>query len=454
MNRRDFLHHAGSLGGLSLAASTGLLTSLQAHAAPTNDYRALICVFLYGGNDGMNMVVPYDATRYTQYSTVRGALALPQADLLPIGTQYALHPGLAPLQSLWTAGQLAPVFNVGPLAVPLLKADFVGKSKAVPDNLFSHSDQQTLWQTGGPSVLSRTGWGGRVATAAGVAPAIAFGSPGRFGHSTTGAPLALPGPGDDFAPDGYFGGPNATRRAALEAIARQARGNQMLAGFSAVQATALDRSASFGPVLAITPTKNPSEAMNAPFQNLTGALASPLAKQLYQVAKLIEQRAALGSGRQVFIVSQGGYDNHANQLPLHAALMADLGNSLAAFHSAMQLLGVADKVTSFTMSDFGRTFKPNDSAGTDHAWGNNHLVIGAAVKGGATYGAYPELTLGGPNDVGDKSWERQGRWIPTTSVDQYAATLASWFGLDDATLAQVFPSLANFSVKKLGFMNA
>ncbi|MCX9155995.1 DUF1501 domain-containing protein [Niveibacterium sp. 24ML] len=453
MKRRDFLRTAAHAGGLSAAASIGLLGSLQAQAATApGGYKALVCVFLYGGNDGLNTVVPRDAARYAQYAGVRKKLAVAQADLIPLGADYGLHPSLAALAPLWQAGVLAPVFNVGPLAVPLSKADL--KTKALPDNLFSHSDQQTLWECAGRSVLARTGWGGRLAAQAGIGPVIALGSAGRFGSSDAGAALALPGPGEDFSPGGWFGGPNAARRAALETMARASYTNRLMQAYGGVQKSALDTSAALGPVLKLTPGATSTDPIDLAFGKLTGALNTPLAKQLYQVAKLIRHGSTNGSGPQVFVVAQGGYDTHADQLTRHPKLLAELGPALAAFYDATLRIGQAQAVTSFTMSDFGRTFAPNSSSGTDHAWGNHQLVIGGAVSGGKTYGQYPELVLGGKDDVGVESWERHGRWIPTIAVEQYAATLARWFGLSPSQIAATLPGLGNFPQADLGFMLA
>jgi uncharacterized protein (DUF1501 family) len=190
-----------------------------------------------------------------------------------------------------------------------------------------------------------------------------------------------------------------------------------------------------------------------------GKLNTPIARQLYQVAKLVADNGTVGGRRQIFFAQMGGFDTHGNQAVSgsptegeHARLLKQLGDALGAFYAAMKGLGRANAVTAFTQSDFGRTFAANNSSGTDHAWGNQHLVIGGAVKGGATYGTYPDLTLGGPDDVGHESWERHGRWIPTTSVDQYAATLLGWMGVSDAQLATVLPNLKNFPTKKLGFL--
>lgn len=440
------------LGGGALTATGGLEALFATPAlAQATDYKALVCIALYGGNDGANMIVPIDS-RYSAYASVRGGLAIPQANLVAIGSEYGLHPALSALAPYWTQGKLAPVLNLGPLARPTTRAQLSAKTAVLPDNLFSHSDQQNLWESGGSSVLGRTGWGGRLAEALGNDPVIAFGGSGRVGIGNVRSTLALPGPGSDFSPAGYFAGQNAKRRAMLDTMANKARDNQLVGAFAGIQKTAFSRSASIGPVLKISPTNTPTDPLNAIFGNLTGVYNTDIADQLYQVAKLIRARASLGGTRHVFVVSQDGYDTHNDHLARQNELLAELGPALAAFQAAMVSLGMENNVTSFTLSDFGRTLKPNSSAGTDHGWGNHHLVLGGAVKGGLAYGSYPSLALGGADDYGINSWEWQGRWIPTQSVDQYVATLAAWMGLNQTQINALLPNLANFTTKNLGFV--
>lgn len=459
---------AGALGTGSL--SNLLLTTQDAKAA--GDYKALVCVFLYGGNDGLNSIVPTDATRHGQYSTVRAGLALPQSSLVGLAnSSYGLHPALAKLEPIWRAGQLAPVFNVGPLYAPISKAEFLAapeSSPLRPDALFSHSDQQTLWETGTTNALARTGWGGRASEALQTAnPVISVGGNGRFGLSSSQAPLVLPGPGSVF---GVYGiqpadlpyAPNGTRKRALDALYAAAQDVDLADAYTAQQRKANEVSSRLAGLVKTQPgDANASAAINAGFASLisNGQLTTGLARQLYQAAKLIEANGTVGGSRQIFFATLGGFDTHANQIGssatagTHAALLKELGDALAAFNAAMNNIGMGAQVTTFTQSDFGRTFKPNNSKGTDHAWGNMHFVLGGAVKGNATYGTYPELALGGPNDAGDAGWERQGRWIPTTSVDQYAATLLKWLGATETQLDQVLPNLKNFgSNRTLGFI--
>ncbi|HWH84091.1 MAG TPA: DUF1501 domain-containing protein [Burkholderiaceae bacterium] len=473
--RRAWLRHAGIGSGATLAGALGagtLANLMSARPARAADYKALVCIFLYGGNDGMNMIVPNDATRYGQYAGVRGSLAIPKASLTPLpGVSFGLHPAMSALAGAWSDGHLAPVFNVGPLVQPLTKAQYraaLANSGSVPDSLFSHSDQQTLWETATASSLTRTGWGGRAAeTLATVNPVISVAGSARFGLSTLQTPLVLPGPGSVF---GAYGlqpsdtwAPQLARKAAIDALYAQPQDVALADAYTAAQRDAFAMSARLGALVAVKPgDPGALPAIDAAFAPLTsaGRLTTPMANQLYQLAKLIAGNATVQGSRQLFFASMGGFDTHGGQLvtgsPLegdHARLLKQLGDALGAFYAALKALGLGDAVTTFTQSDFGRTFAPNNSTGTDHAWGNQHLVMGGAVKGGTTYGTYPELVLGGADDVGQDAWELQGRWIPTTSVDQYAATLLGWFGASDAQLDTVLPNLRNFgSARRLAFL--
>jgi uncharacterized protein (DUF1501 family) len=465
-SRRQLLRR----GGLALAGGglfgAGLLPSLlmaprPAHAA---DYKALVCVFLYGGNDSHNTVVPSDAAGHAAYAAVRGPLALPRSSLVGLtGSAFGLHPALAALRPHWDAGRLAIQFNTGPLVQPLSKSQWLAlpeNSPLAPQNLFSHSDQQVLWECGGPDPLAREGWGGRAADVlATVNPVISLGGNGRFGVSDRRMPLVLPEPGDFFGAYGTGAqelqwAPIAARKAALDALLAQDSGSALGNAYTAQLRDAFVVSSRLSATVAASPgQRSEFAAIDAAFAPLTaqGRLTTPLARQLYQTAKLILANAVVQGNRQVFFVQLGGFDTHANQIAAggvlegqHARLLAQLGDALAAFQGALAATGVAGAVTTFTASDFGRTLLPNSTSGTDHAWGATQLVLGGAVRGGL-HGTFPELVLGGRDDVGQESWERQGRWIPTTSVEQYAATLLAWFGASDAQLAAALPNLRNFS---------
>lgn len=468
LNRRRWLQFAG--GTLASAVGAGALTALAPKLAQAQSgYKALVCLFLYGGNDGMNMVVPSDTTRYNQYAGVRDRLALPRSSLVGLsGSDYGLHPAMSSLSGAWADGALAPVFNLGPLRSPMSKAQFLAAADtALPDSLFSHADQQLQWEAAGASSLERTGWGGRAAAVLDtVNPVISVGGNGHFGLSDLTAPLVLPGPGSTFGLEGYGStwSPVVAREAALDALYAQAQAEALSDAFARQQRDAFGVADRLGPIVGTRPgDPGSSAAIDNAFAPLIdgNSIETHLGEQLYQVAKLIEQNGTVQGSRQLFFATQGGYDTHNGQIAgdtlsgPHYRLMEELASAMACFYQAMKNLGFQDSVTVFTQSDFGRTFAPNSSDGTDHAWGNHQLVLGGAVNGGATYGSYPELVLGGPNDVGVYEWELQGRWIPGHSVDQYAATLLRWLGASEGQLDSILPNLANFgSARNLGFMSA
>lgn len=459
-NRRRLLR---SIGAAAIGHGASAYFSGAAHAQASS-FRALVCVFLYGGNDGINTLPPVDTEGYNLYSGVRKSLALARADIVQLNATHGLHPALAPLKAIWDTGKLASVFNVGPLSRPLTQADYVAwrnlnDLSRVPASLFSHSDQQVLWENATPDTLVRTGWGGRLLDAAGGAQSvISIAGNARFGEGSLRKALVLPTPGSDFGLSGVGTSRyDSARRVALESLMAANRPSALHQGYAGAQRDALAISASLGAILKQAPSNGAADAVNpeisAAFGNLAGVHDNGLSKQLYQVAKLLKNRGSLGGARQVYFVSLGGFDTHANQMTQHAKLMTQLGVAMAGFYRATQDLGIDNQVTLFTESDFGRTFKPNGAGGTDHAWGNEHFVMGGAVVGGRSYGTYPSLILGGPDDAAKDVWERQGRWIPSISVDQYAATLGSWLAPDlAASMTSIFPSLAQFSERNLGFL--
>lgn len=445
LSRRNFMKAA------MLAATASPLGWMQALAAPGEDYRALVCIFLYGGNDGNNMVIPTDADTYAAYAAARGSLALTTDTLAALGTAsrqggraYALHPGLARLAPLYAQGQLAVVANVGPLVVPLSKDEYQKRSKQRPYSLFSHSDQTNQWLTSQSSTIAVTGWGGRMADAvlsnnAGVAvPAfLSLTGSSLFGVGRSSAPLVVPTSGTFGLTGRGTTGVAKVRMDALAQILNAERDNTLVAAAGEVLSNAITTSNLINPIMQATST-----TIATAFTGLNNSIAN----QLKGAAKLIEARATTGVKRQIFFVSMGGYDTHSNQLALHQNLLGQLGPAMAAFQNALVALGVSESVTTFTASDFSRTLKPNAN-GTDHAWGNHQLVMGGAVKGGDVYGAFPTLVLKGPDDI-----DGSGRWVPTLSVDQYAATLASWFGVPSGELATVLPNLGAFSTPQIGFL--
>ncbi len=451
ISRRNTLK-ALSAGALASGLGGFTLPFAQAQTAPS-DYKALVCVFLFGGNDGNNMIIPADAAGYAAYSGIRSVdsgINIAQSELLTFkpsntSSSYGFHPAMAPIHPLFGQGKLAVIANAGPLVAPITKAQYQAGINR-PDQLFSHSDQQAQWQTGISDQPSRTGWGGRLADAIAsmngnntfpVLTSVAGSA--LYTTGNTQSPLAIPSSGS-FGLTGLTGTDAMTkaRAAALSALLQEGKDHLLVKAAAEQTEQAIALSAKVNPIIAAT---------NSSVANLFTTTGNSLAAQLLQVAKLIEARASIGLKRQIFFVSLGGFDTHNNQIAVQQALLANVSAAMKSFYDATTALGVANNVTTFTLSDFGRTFKPAAGGGSDHAWGNHHLVMGGAVKGGALYGTFPEHRLGGPSDVSN-----EGRWLPTTSVDQYASTLATWFGVPAAQLVSVAPNIGAFANKNLGFV--
>ena len=428
------------LGRSAALAAAGPLAATHSLAAPLqgSDYRALVCVFLYGGNDGNNMLVPMDSAGYAAYAKARGnaaagGLALQASSLAPLGgVNLGLHGALAPLAQVWAQGHLALQANVGTLVRPLSKAAVSAGGSALPANLFSHSDQQAQWQQGGSVVAQSSGWGGRVADLqphSSVPAVLSVSGNNVFmnGASTDGLAVST---GSGFAVKGFGNNPARNPLYALyTSLLQQPVANAEQRAAASVLNQALRASTALNTAL----------ATSGSVAGLFAGQTSSLAQQLLTVAKLLEARSSLGVNRQLFFVALGGFDTHNNQLTQQADLFSQLGPALKSFYDATAQLGLANQVTTFTASDFARTLQPASGGGTDHAWGNHQLVLGGAVRGGL-YGRMPQLLLGGPDDVSD-----EGRWLPSTAVDQMSASLASWFGVGAADLGALFPHLANFS---------
>jgi uncharacterized protein (DUF1501 family) len=442
-NRRSFIKYA-SLAAAGNAAGLrpfGLLNSLA--QSPT-DYKALVCVFLFGGNDANNMLIQFDTAGYANYSTIRGPLAIPQAQLLQLASapNFALNPNLPDIQTLFNNKNAALVTNVGTLMQPTTRAQYLAGS-LVPTNLFSHTDQQNEWQNAAQSGATTSGWAGRIADAIGgqynpnakIPMITSVAGDTLFCNGSTSTPVSVS--------PGNVGGA-ACSEGTTECAAQQATAQALLSFSSGLSLIQADNSITTN-AYSYASTLSAAVQSVSPLQTVFPTTG--IGPQLKQIAQIIQVRAALGVSRQIFFASLGNFDTHSDQLPLQGALLAGLSPALAAFYTATQELNVQNDVTTFTMSDFSRTFQPNSNTGSDHAWGSHHIVLGGAVKGGKMYGTFPTLALNGPDDSGSN-----GRWVPSTASVQYAATLAQWFGVSAAQLPSVFPNIGAFSANNLGFV--
>lgn len=468
-NRREFLKKSCRALSLTAVATQmrhfGLVDVLarerrEETSVTGDDYKALVCIFLNGGNDGNNSVVPTYTEGYAQYAAARQAqgLAIPQANLLPItppsmgGQTYGLHPALSAIHPLFAQGKMAVVCNVGCLVQPLTRATYQNGAPR-PYQLFSHPDQVEQARTAISSYKSTTGWGGRVADRTGIlnpgggipmVTSISGATLFNIGANTS--PLvvsAAPTPLNQVLALTGFG--TATdelaRRTAMNNIRTQDLSYTMIQQASVLTQQAVNVSQQL--------STDPTLTVDFP--------ATSLGNQLKQVAKLLKFRTNLNMSRQIFFVELGGFDNHSSQLTPHNSLLTQVSNAVKAFYDETVAQGIASQVTTFTLSDFNRTFNPagsGGSVGSDHGWGGPLFVIGGAVQGGNFYGRptsngtiIPTLVNGGPDDA-----DARGRFIPTVSVEQYAATLARWYGLAEADIPLVFPNINNFSTSNLGFM--
>ncbi len=511
LDRREFLRMSGGLAGLTTAAGFGLQMAAagSAAAATASDYRALVCVFMYGGNDANNMVLPTDSDSWGRYFAARNqgtdpialmpvgtpatpvgqvnaitgrtsALATPEswggvlpiaprtAQAIPAGTSastrtFALHPAMAPVQDLFNAGRLAVLANVGTLINPVSKAQYKAKSVRLPASLFSHNDQQSTWQAGAAEG-ARLGWGGQMGdlmasqngvntiftaiTATGTAVFLSGRNVIQYPLSTTTTPaIAVNG----VSASNLFGSTSAP--AALKDIIMDMGASSDFANdYAAITGRSVGAAATVNSVFSqtvVTDIPSPPAYTN-PTKNTTETNA--LAMQLRTVARMIAAGPTFALKRQVFLVSAGGFDTHDSQNRDQPNNLAKLAQALKYFDDVLANIGGADmraNVTTFTASDFSRTFNTNGD-GTDHAWGGHHLIMGGAVRGQDMYGQFPTVGMDingfdNPDMVGSA-------FVPTTSVDQYAATLGAWFGVSNSDLNTIFPNLRNFSTANLGFV--
>lgn len=509
ISRRGFLQRAfpAAFGATALARTLSdlrILNTAMAQGPVLSDYKALVCVFLNGGNDSNNMIIPTLASEWENYAAIRTpVLAVPNTDgsaatALALnsrngtagfpgsdGRTYGFHPAMPEMRDLFNAGYVAPVFNVGTLSFPMTKAQYTSGKVPRPPQLFSHSDQQTQWQTSLPDQPYTSGWGGRIADL--LTSPLDVNAGGQVSMAITLAGSNIFEVGNVNAAPQYaittngavtLSSVTGARKTALQAFLDTDKTSSNLQ--TKAYAQVLDHAIAEASILSTALTGQGTPAW---FSRFPSSIATPnggstftssLMNQMKMVARLIElgskpvASGGLGMTRQIFFIQVGGYDTHTGQttnagqtttdnakviIGSHANLLAELSQSLNALHLAMGDIGalrgtpdmLRNSVTAFTVSDFARTF-PCNGSGSDHGWGGHHLVVGGAVKGGATYGKFPTLTVNGPDDTST------GRWIPTTAVDQYAATLATWFGVDDSHIDTVFPNLGRFATANLGFI--
>lgn len=460
MKRRDFLKRsmctALATGGLLSAG--GLLQVAQAAALNNSGirgtgYKALVCVFLDGGNDSANMVVPQGISEHNAYAQVRGDLALDRNALLPIspanngGRNWGLHPNLSGLHNLFNQNRVAVVSNVGSLAYPINQDQYNNGSVPVPINLFSHSDQQIQWQTSVADQASLSGWTGRIADllhntvnnghdlsmniSLSGSNQLQVGEAINQYHMTNQGSLSL---------NDVQWGAGPARLAAINALMDAHQTNLFKQGYADIFRRSLDLDG------VISTALDNATPLTTQFPQQDGW--NTLSEQLEMVARMISVQSDLSMNRQVFFCRLGGFDNHDNHLYDHGLGMSNVDGALSAFQAAMAELGMEDQVTLFTASDFSRTWVSNGQ-GSDHGWGASHLVMGGAVNGGDFYGDMPVIEPGSLDSVSD-----HGRCIPTIAVDEYAATLAQWFGVNISQIPDILPNIGRFNTNDLGFMNS
>lgn len=462
LSRRRFLGVApcaaiGSTTILSSILNLGTANSLAAMSTPSNGngYKALVCILLAGGNDSFNMLVPRNGSNYTQYANTRSNLALPQGDLLPLnftdsnGKQFGVHPSMPEVQGLFNSNKLAFVSNIGTLVQPTTKAQYLNNSVKVPVGLLSHADQIQQWQTSIPQTRSSKGWGGRMAD---ILQAGNANQNISMNISLSGTNIYQAGNSStSYAIRASAGGSVGIRQyedvSGINAALKMGTENLLAQQYQDIfKSTFVDKI-------------NHSQANHEEFSTAlntapmfsTAFSDNAVSANMELIAKTIAVRDTLGVNRQTFFINFGGWDHHDEVLNNQTAMLSVVSKALAEFQSALAELGLEEEVTTFTVSDFGRTLTSNGN-GSDHAWGGNVMVMGGSVQGGQIYGDYPSLALNSGDDVGGAIM------LPTTSTDEYFAELAKWFGVSNSDLGYVLPNLGNFysansNSLPIGFMN-
>ncbi len=445
MDRRNFLKTA-SWGALAQLAGVSPLRSMAALAQSTsaNDYKAIVCLFLRGGNDSNNMLVPITGSQYTAYSNARGSSAVAQSQLLALqNSNLGLNSAFVNLQAAYQAGNAAMIANVGPLVQPTTTAQYQASAVQLPTSLMAHDDQQEIWESGGYTSGVGPSWSGLTAdlltptyNVPNLPMVTLVGNASNFGRGNTAVP--------------FTAGPSAQQAAfwcsqGLACYPRNDSAQQLITFNNGVNLLQADQQI-YQNAYKYNNFYNGVLGSAQPFKTQFNA-ANPLSPALYTVATMMQLRNQIGARRQIFLIDAEGFDTHASQGQAQPQLYSMIDNAVGTFIQAMQEMGLYNDVTLFTASDFSRTLQMNSAGGSDHAWGGHHFVVGGAVKGGKIYGSLPNLQIGGPDDI-----DGTGRFVPTTALSQYSATLASWFGVPAASLSSMLPGLSNFSNPNLGFI--
>ena len=445
MQRRSFLKTA-SWGALAQLAGVSPLRSMAAFAqnSSANDYKAIVCLFLRGGNDSNNMLVPLTGSQYSAYSTARGSNAVAQKQLLALAnSSFGLNPSFSNLSQAYASGNAAMIANVGPLVQPTTAAQYQASSVQLPNQLMAHDDQQETWESGGFTSGVGPSWSGLAAdliasnyNAANLPMVTLVGQATNFGRGNTAVPFTA-GPAAQQA--------NFWCSQGLYCYPREWGAQQLLTFNNGVNLLQADQQI-YQSAYKYNSFYNNVLGSAQPFKTNFPA-SNPLSGALFTVATMMQLRSQIGARRQIFLIDAGGFDTHASQASAQAGLYPMIDQAVGVYTQVMQEMGLYNDVTLFTASDFSRTLQMNSAGGSDHAWGGHHFVVGGAVKGGKIYGSFPTLQLGGPDDI-----DGSGRYVPTTALSQYMATLAAWFGVPATALPAMFPGLANFSSSNLGFV--
>ena len=445
MQRRNFLK-AASWGALAQLSGVSPLRTMAAFAQTANssDYKAIVCLFLRGGNDSNNMIVPITGSQYSAYSQARGSNAVGQGSLLSLpNTGYGLNPAFLNLQHAFASGNAAVIANVGPLVQPTTAAQYKSASVALPNLLFAHDQQQSVWEKGGYEPGVGASWAGLTDELIGSGynstnlPMVTLlGQASSFGRGKSVAPFTASPSAQGSAFWCSEGLACYPRNSAAQQLLTFNNGVNLLQADEQIYQQAWKYNTFYNGIL------GGSNGFSTAFPP-----SNPLSGSLYTVATMMKLHSQIGARRQIFLIDAGGFDTHADQGSQQPGLYSMIDQGVGTFIQVMQEIGLYNNVALFSASDFSRTLGMNTANGSDHAWGGHHFVVGGSVKGGKMYGSFPHLQINGPDAI-----DGSGRFVPTTALSQYMATLAAWFGVPQGALPAMFPGLGNFSTQNLGFV--